>query len=234
MGAIFSALLLALRQLADPRIIRLLLKTLAVSVLLFAALGSAGWFALDWVLEWAGLRDGAFDGAGGLRGALSLIIVLIAGWLLWRVIAMAVISFYADEVVLAVEARHYPEAAIQARDLPVREQFSTSLGAAGRALAVNLMVLPFALLLLVTGIGTALLFWLVNAFLLGRELQDMVWLRHRHITGGQSPIGKGQRFALGAVIAGLMLVPFANFLAPLLGAASAAHLTHRKRSISHA
>lgn len=234
MGAIFSALLLALRQLADPRIVRLLIKTLAVSLLLFAALGSIGWFALDRAMEWAGLRDGAFDGADGVRGAVSFVIVLIAGWLLWRVIAMAVISFYADEVVLAVEARHYPEAALRARDLPLKEQFTTSLGAAGRALAINLMVLPFALLLLITGIGTALLFWLVNAFLLGRELQDMVWLRHRHVAGQHSPIGKGQRFALGAIIAGLMLVPFANFLAPLLGAASATHLTHRKRSIGHA
>lgn len=227
-------MLLALRQLADPRIMRLLAKTLIISLLLFAALGWAGWFALDWALAWAGLRDGAFGGAGDVRGVVSLVIVLIAGWLLWRVIAMAVISFYADDVVLAVEERHYPQAAARARDLPVTQQFSSSLAAAGRALAANLLVLPFALLLLVTGVGTALLFWLVNAFLLGRELQDMVWLRHRHAAGAQSPISKGQRFALGAVVAALMLVPFVNFLAPLLGAASATHLTHRKRSIGHA
>jgi len=224
---------LALGQLSDPRILRLLGKTIAVSLVLFAVLGWAGWYALDYALEWAGLKDEMFAGAEGLRETVSLVAVLIAGWLLWRVIAMAVISFYADDVVLAVEARHYPEAAARARDLPLREQFSTSLAAAMRALIGNLIALPFALLLLVTGVGTALLFWLVNSLLLGRELQDMVWLRHRHAAGTASPISAGQRFALGAVVAALMLIPFVNFLAPLLGAAGATHLTHRKGNRAH-
>lgn len=220
---------LALGQLAEPRIMRLLAKTVAVTLLLFAIMGVAGWYALNWALAWAGLHDGLFSGAGGLRGLASLVAVLLAGWLLWRVIAMGVISFYADEVVLAVEERHYPAAAAQARDLPLAEQFTTSLAGAGRALAINLIALPFALALLVTGVGTALLFWLVNAVLIGRELQDMVWLRHRHAMGEPSPIGRIERFLLGGAVAALLLVPFANFLAPLLGAASTAHLTHRKR-----
>ena len=129
-----------------------------------------------------------------------------------------------------MERRYYPQAAAQARDLPLREQFATSLAAAGRALLVNLVALPFALLLLVTGIGTALLFWIVNALLIGRELQDMVWLRHRHASGAPSPVGRGERFLLGGATAALLLVPGAGLLAPLLGAASATHLTHRKGS----
>ena len=39
----------------------------------------------------------------------------------------------------------------------------------------------------------------------------------------------GQRFLLGGTIAGIMLVPFANLLAPVLGAASATHMVHRAR-----
>lgn len=221
-------MLLALSQLADPRMLRLLLKTAAITLLIFAALGTLGWFAIDWALGWAGLRDGLFAGAEGLRGLASLVLVLIAGWLLWRIVAMAVIGFYADEVVLTVERRYYPQAAAQARDLPLREQFATSLAAAGRALLVNLIALPFALLLLATGIGTALLFWIVNALLIGRELSDMVWLRHRHAAGATSPVGRGERFLLGGATAALLLVPVAGLLAPLLGAASATHLTHRK------
>jgi len=233
MPAIASAMLLALGQLADPRMIRLLAKTAGVTLALFAILGTAGWFALDHVLEWAGLSDRLFAGAEGLRGAASLIFVLIAGWLLWRVIAMAVISFFADEVVVAVEGKYYPEAAAEARDLPLREQFTTSLAAAGRALLVNLIALPFAIALLVTGVGTAILFWIVNAVLIGRELSDMVWLRHRHAGGAQSPITRSERFMLGGATAALLLVPVAGLLAPLLGAASAAHLTHRKRRPVH-
>ena len=84
--------------------------------------------------------------------------------------------------------------------------------------------------MMVTGVGTALLFWLVNAVLLGRELQDMVWLRHRRDALHRAPIGRAERWVLGGIIAGLLAVPLVNLLAPLLGAAAAAHLIHRKPS----
>ena len=121
MPAVASALLLALGQMAAPAMLRLLAKTVAVTLVIFVVLGVLGWFALDWALGRFGLEDGSFAGAGGLRGAASLLLVLIGGWLLWRIVAMAVIGFYADEVVMAVEARHYPQAAAQARDLPLAE-----------------------------------------------------------------------------------------------------------------
>ncbi len=223
-----AALLLALRQLADPRILRILGKSLAVTVLLFAGLALGGWMLLDWGLESAGLGDALFTGAGGVRGLLSFLIAGLGLWLGWRIVAMAVIQFFADDVVLAVEARHYPHAASAARELPLREQLGSSLKAAARALLINLLALPIALALLVTGVGTALLFWIVNAVLLGRELQDMVWLRHRRDALHRAPIGRAERFLLGGVIAALLALPVAGFLAPVLGAAAATHLIHRK------
>ena len=145
---------------------------------------------------------------------------------------MGVIQFYADDVVQAVESRYYPQAAETARDLSFAEQLRAALSSAGRALLVNLVALPFALVLLFTGIGTFALFLLVNAFLLGRELQDMVWLRHcpqnTKATRAIAPIGRGERFFLGGIVAAMLAIPFANFLAPVLGAASATHLLHRK------
>jgi len=229
MPAVASSLALALAQLADPRVLRILAKTLAVTLVLFAIVAWGGWFALDRLLAWAGLGDALFDGAGGLRGIAAFLMTLIGLWLAWRIVAMAVIGFFADEVVLAVEARHYPEAARSARDLPLGEQLSTSLGAALRALVVNLFALPFALVLLVTGIGPAILFALVNAVLLGRELSDMVWLRHRRAKAEPAPGGPLQRFLLGGAVAGMLALPFVNLLAPIVGAAAATHLLHRRK-----
>ena len=121
---------------------------------------------------------------------------------------MAVIGFFADGVVLAVESRHYPQAAARARDLPLVEQFTTSLQATLRALLTNLVALPFALALLLTGVGTALLFLAVNAMLIGRELQDMVWLRHRGAAGDPSPLARSERWMLGDVkFVGLFSAP---------------------------
>ena len=231
MPAIFSSLALALGQLADPRVVRVLLKSMGVSLLAFAVLATTGWFALDWGLARAGLGDGLFADAADLRGIAALLLTLAGLWLTWRIVAMLVIQFFAEEVVHAVEARHYPHAASAARNLTLGEQLHAGLASAGRALLVNLLALPLGLVLIVTGIGPALLFWAINAVLIGRELQDMVWLRLRHQSNGLCPVSRFERFALGSTVAALLMVPFANFLAPVLGAAAAAHLFHRKPRI---
>ena len=106
------------------------------------------------------------------------------------------------------------------------EEARIALGGAGRAILANLIALPFALALLFTAIGPAVVFWAVNAWLLGRELVDMVWLRHRPAPGAPAPVGKAERFLLGGAVAALFMVPFANLLAPVLGAAAATHLVH--------
>jgi len=228
MYTLVTSLLLGMRQLFDPACLRILFKSIAVTLAVFAVLAIGGWYALDWLLARAGLGDTAFTNAGTLRGAASLVLAVVGLWLLWRIVAMAVIQFFADEVVQAVERRHYPLQASMARDLPLAEQVRQALAAAGRALLANLIAAPFALVLLFTAIGPAILFILVNAVLLGRELQDMVWLRHRADKAAPAPLGRGDRVMLGGVIAGLMLVPLVQFVAPLLGAAAAAHLVHRR------
>lgn len=205
-----------------------LAKSLVVTLALVAGIAWAGWSLFDWALTRAGLDERLFEGAGWLREAATLVLTVLELWLVWRIVAMAVIGFFADEVVQAVEARHYPHAAAKARDLPLAEQFSTSLRSAWRALWVNLVALPFALALLVTGVGTALLFFVVNTVLVGRELEDMVWLRHRRNTAEPAPVARGERLLLGGVVTALLTLPVVNLLAPILGAAAATHLIHRK------
>lgn len=218
------ALALALGQLGDPAILRVLGKSLLLTLAVFALFGGALLYALYHALIAYGVAYSAELGA-----LAALLLTVIAGWLLFRIVALFVLQFFADEVVRAVEARHYPAHAASARSLPFAEELSNSLRAAGRALLVNLLALPVALALLVTGVGTALVFWAVNAFLLGRELQDMVWLRHRRHAQEIAPIRGATRFALGGMVAALLAIPFVNLLAPIVGAASATHLVHRAR-----
>ena len=223
-----NAFALALQQLADPALRRIWLKSLAATLLLFAGLGAGLWWVADRALAWAGFEEARFAGAEGLRGALAFAGALLGGWLLWRIVALAVLQFFADEVVAAVEARHYPHHAATARKLGWSEELARGLSGAARALLWNLLALPVALLLLVTGIGAPLVFYLVNAVLLGRELQDMVWLRHRPTANAPAPLTRGGRLMLGGAVTALLTVPFVNFLAPFLGAAAATHLIHRK------
>jgi len=224
-AAMLRAFTLAFRQLGDAAVLRVLAKSLALTLVIVALAGSGLWWLAERGLALAGLEQG--------RGLVALLGTVIAGWLLWRIVALAVLQFFADEVVQAVEVQHYPEAHRSARQLAFGEELGQGLRGAVRALGWNLAALPVALVLLVTGVGAPLVFFLVNAVLLGRELQDMVWLRHRHDPQAPAPLTGLARLMLGGAVAGLLTVPFVNLLAPLLGAAAATHLVHRARA-SHA
>ena len=218
-----AAFALALGQLGDRKILAVLGKSIATTLAVFAALGAGLWFA---IATW-----GTADGNGGfVAAAVAGLLLIVSLWLLFRFVALAVLQLFADEVVRAVEARHYPAAAGSARALGWREEVHVGLRSLGRALGYNLLVLPVALLLLVTGVGTVLVFAALNAVLLGRELTEMVALRHRD-AAGQAPLpGFAPRTLLGAVVVVMLLVPFLNLLAPVLGAAAATHLVHRRRA----
>ncbi|WP_299195882.1 EI24 domain-containing protein [uncultured Erythrobacter sp.] len=222
MSAVFEALAKAFGQLSDTAILRVVAKSILVTLLVFAALGIALYHGLIWV--------GASQSAaanGWIEAAAAVLLVALAGWFLFRVVALAVLQFFADEIVAAVEARHFPEAACRAKPLPFRRDLANSLRGAGRAIGVNLLALPVALVLLITGVGPAILFLLVNAWLLGRELTDMAWLRHCQGDIAGNPVARSDRFILGAIVAAMLMVPFVGFIAPILGAAAGTHLTHR-------
>ena len=224
---VVTAFALALGQLTDRRILLILAKSLALTLILFALLGGASW----WLLQ-RGIT--AYLPDESLSGLAALVMVLLGGWLLWRILALAVMQFFADDVVLAVEQRHYPQMYAAARRLDWHEELSNGLKGAGRALLLNLIALPVALALLITGIGPAIVFWLVNAVLLGRELTDMVWQRHRSGKEATLPLSRPERWILGGIVTALLTIPFANLLAPVMGAAMATHLVHRKQAGIHA
>ena len=216
------AFALALGQLSDPAVLRVLAKSMLATLAIFVLLGIAAWQGLAAALS---TYAAGYEELGSL---IAIALTVIGGWLLFRVVALAVLQFFADDVVRAVERRHY-SAAAAVPDLP----FTAELAASGRGLlrtiAVNAVVLPVALVLLLTGIGTALLLWAANAWLLGRELTEMVWLRHRSDKDDLAPVSPLTRFLLGGIVAALLIVPGLNLLAPVLGAAAATHLVHRGR-----
>ena len=170
---------LALAQLGDPRVRRVLVKAVLVTLLLVAAAAAA----LGWLLAgtnpcgWGPLAWECTIGSGS-GWLVSLLLGLLGLWLLFPAVAMGVLGFFADEVVEAVEARHYPAAAARARPATGMESLSLGLQSAGRLIFWNVLALPFYLLLLVTGIGPFLLFFAINAMALGRDLGEMVAVRH--------------------------------------------------------
>ena len=224
MTSLPQAFALSFGQLGDRAILKVVAKSIAITLAIFVIGGGAVLAALyNWLVSTG------FAFSAELSALAALFLTVLAGWLLFRIVALVVLQFFADEVVAAVEARHYPQHAASVRKVPMQEEVGHALRGGMRALGVNLVALPFAMVLLVTGVGTALLFWAVNGWLLGRELQDMVWLRHRHDPSDAAPLGKLDRFLMGGAVAAMMVVPFLNLLAPVIGAAAATHMVHRGR-----
>jgi uncharacterized protein involved in cysteine biosynthesis len=221
-----QALLLSLRQLGDPAILRVLLRSLGLTLLIFVALGIGLGFGAKALLD--GQRVGH---SGGIAALSATMLTLLAGWLLFRAVAVAVVGLFADSIVEAVERRHYPQEAALARPLRFDRALAMGLRSAARAILLNLLVLPVYLVLLVTGVGAPLLFIALNALLLGRDLGEMV--AARHVPAGEMrgwlAATRGARAIVGLVAAGLFVVPVLNLLAPVLGAALAAHRFHGGR-----
>lgn len=225
MHAMVRAFLLSLAQLADRAVLGVLVRSLAVTLAAFAAAGAAGWWLLDALL-------GGWTAGRPLAGAIALVATLLAGWLLFRAVAIAVIGVFADTIVAAVERRHYPAMLAAARPVSFARGLGMGAGSFARVVAVNLLLAPVYVALLVTGVGTAALFLLVNALLLGRDLGDMVAARHlpRRELPAWRRATRGRRFALGLVAAGLFALPVVNLLAPVVSAALATHLFHGTRA----
>lgn len=219
-----KALALSFTQLGDRVILAVLARSLALTLALFALLGAGIWWGVDRLLA-----QQAFGGT--LASAAALVLTALALWLLFRAVAIAVIGLFADSIVTAVERRYYPAALASARDVPLPRAVRMGLASAGRFVAVNLLLLPVYIVMLATGVGTAALFLAANAWLLGRDLGDMVAARHLSpaMMRAWRRDTAARRFFLGLIATGLFLVPLLNILAPIIGAAFATHFYHRNR-----
>jgi CysZ protein len=213
-----QALMLSFQSLSDRRVARLLAKVIALTLGAFVVLGIGLWFGMSALFDWLNLADD-----GTWSALLSIALSVLAAILLFRVVAVAMTWVFADDIIDAVEDRHYPQHA----DLGKRPGLATGVQMAVRSVVrvilYNLLALPIYVALLFTGIGTAIAFLLVNALLLGRDLEDMLIARHGKDHGS---IRKLPRLLLGLLGTVGMLVPVLNLFVPVLATAMAVHMVH--------
>ena len=196
----------------------LLIKVVLCTFASFILLGVGMWFALDWLLEWLNIENGEY-----LSTFLSLAIIPISAFLLFRMVAVAITWIFADDIIDAVEDRYYPQKAAFGKRPGVGAGVHMAVRSIARVVGYNLLALPLYILLLVTGVGTAIAFMLLNALLLGKDLEDMLIARHG---ASQGSIQKLPRLLLGFIGTIGMLIPFFNLLVPVLATAMAVHVVH--------
>ncbi|MBF0392316.1 MAG: EI24 domain-containing protein [Alphaproteobacteria bacterium] len=209
-----SDLFTAIAQLADPRFRGVLWRALAGAVVVFAGL-LAGWW---WLLERSTLFESGWlekmaDVLGGLA-ALGLSL------LLFPVVVTLVAGLLLDEIVQAVEDRHYPDLGP-----PPPTPWWQGLPTAARFVAItvvlNLLALP---LYLVPG-ANLIVFYALNGYLLGREYFEMVALRRLAPAQARAlRLANGVSVWLaGILIAVLSTVPVVNLMVPIIATAFATH-----------
>ncbi|MBL26092.1 MAG: hypothetical protein CMM50_00880 [Rhodospirillaceae bacterium] len=222
---IVSAFLRAFEQLSDRTMRSVLWKVLLMTIAVFAALWTGTGWALSGI-EWfqTGWLDTATDWVGG---AAAVVVAILVTWVLFPPVSTMFMGIFQDDIIVAVEARHYPGIA------PGQE---VSLGGVIASTAklllitalLNLLALPLYLLL--PGLNL-LIFYVLNGYLLGREYFEAVALRRfdPRATKRLRKRYQGRVWLTGAGIAFLFSIPILNLLAPLVGTAAMVHVFERTR-----
>jgi uncharacterized protein involved in cysteine biosynthesis len=214
----FTACLLALRQLTDPTFLGPLARAFFAALLAF--LGLAG------LAAWA--VGGMAGGEGWLAGVAAalggLFVLALAVWLFVPVM-LGLAGLFLDPVSVAVERRHYP-ALPPAHGASLFAQARFNIGFAAKTGAIALAALP--LLLFAPPFGAVAL-WLISTVALGHGLFEGVAQRRMDVPAAREL--RRQREApvlgIGAILAAMALVPGLNLLVPVLGTAAMTHLLHR-------
>lgn len=224
---IFNDFAKALRQMTDPRFVRVMLLGVALAVALLVGV-YAGFL---WVLETfvPGSIEIPFIGpVGGLDTLLSwgsFFLMIGLSVFLMIPVASAFTGLFLEDVAQAVEDRHYPEMS------PVpRTKLMDAMVETANFLGILIVANMLALLAYVfAGPFIPLVFWAVNGFLLGREYFTMVAMRRMDRSAAKAlrRDNWGKVWLAGTLMAAPLSIPFVNLVIPVLGVATFTHLFYR-------
>lgn len=223
---ILEAARAAAGQVLSPPFRAVLFKSLGLTILALVAL----WLGVQWTFDQLALPwiDALLPGFPAWAGWISLIAAILFGIgialglaLLIAPVTAIVAGLFLDDIAERVESTAYP-ADPPGQALPVIPALLMALKFFGVVILANLLAL---LLLFVPGVNIAA-FFVVNAYLLGREFFEFAAMRFRPEAEAKALRRKhaGTVFIAGLVVAALLSVPLVNLLTPLFAAAMMVHL----------
>jgi CysZ protein len=219
-----KAIYQSIEQFTDSRVLMVLLKSAVLSLIACVGFAYGLSKAVQWGLASYGYGD---DFSAVITTIITVFIVIFA----FRAVAIPITGFFADEIVAAVEARHYPQAAGQARPVSFAVSMRLAVMSVVRLIGVNILMIPVYIFLMFTIIGAPIAFFCVNAVLVGRDMGEMVAVRHLEREPMKRWLGQNrfQRAVLGMITTFLYTLPILNIVATILGAAMATHVFHQAK-----
>ena len=212
----FASVGKALGMIFDPALFGVVLKSLALTLILFIVLFLGLQWGLHHVppLHWPWLNT-AIDWIA----SLALVVLL---FIVGAPVAALFGTFFLDGVARSVEWKYYPSDA-PSSGAPFFTSLFVALRFTGLVIVATFALLPFDVIL--PGVGSAATL-MVDGWLLGREYFELAALRHLS-RGEADDMRKRHRFAIlggGVLLALLTYIPFADLIAPLFGAALMTHM----------
>ena len=224
---IFNDFSSALGQLGDSRFLRVVAWGLGLSLALLVGAYAGLLLLIDWLAP--ATLDIPFVGpVGGLETLLSVgSFFLMIGLSIFLMVPVAAVfsGLFLEDVVQAVEDRHYPTLP-PATPLKLSDSLIDALNFLGLLVAANVLAL---ILYFFAGPFIPLVFWAVNGLLLGREYFTLVAMRRLGRQGAKALRARhsGTVWLAGALMAAPLSIPLVNLVIPVLGVATFTHLFHR-------
>jgi uncharacterized protein involved in cysteine biosynthesis len=229
----FSAAAKALAQMFTPPFRAVLLKSIGLAILVLIIFGIGLHRLLGWL---AGIGEGYLEGLAGQGMATPLhallwVLAILAGFglaagaiFLMPAVTAFVASFFSDEIAAEVEHTHYPA---DPPGVPISLTRATIEGVKTGLLAllVYLIAMPFVLF---AGLGF-LIFFVANAYLLGREYFLLIAMRFHSVEEARAlrKLHHATIFTAGLFIAAFVSIPILNLATPLFGTAFMVHMYKR-------
>ena len=210
--------LISFSQLPDPAFRRVIIKAILLSVFVFVFLAIIVWFVLS---ETNFFTFWLFETFADMLGGFTAIVI---AWLLFPTLASFFITLFLEDIVEAVESRHYPGVILEKLNNP-SATFIISLRFTAIALLLNILAIPFYFFTIWFPPMGIFVFYCLNGYLLGREYFELVALRHIKMEDIPSirQSNRWQLFLFGSVTTFLFTIPIINFLAPILGVTGMTH-----------
>ena len=225
----FGCLSKALSQLGDPVLRRVLLIGVAGSAVVFISLNVLVWWIFSSTIDlsslslWGWLED-ILDWTAGFVVGLSLLIVSAV---LFPGVSTIIVGFLLEDVVAAVEARYYPNEP-PARPQPVSEVVASTTRFALMVIGLNLLCLPFYLILMFIPPLNLVLYYVLNGYLISREFFELVALRRMEPAAALNMRrqSRGKIIVAGILLTFVFTIPIVNFLTPVIATAFMVHVFH--------
>lgn len=219
----------AISQIGDPVLRRVALIGIAGSGLTFILLNILVWWAFSAYVDVSNLElwewlEGLLDWIASFVVGMSLIVVSA---ILFPGVATVIVGFFLEDVVAAVEAKHYPDEP-PARPQPVSEVMASTAKFALMVVGLNLLCLPLYLLLMFLPPFNLVLYYLLNGYLVSREYFELVAFR-RMEPGVALQVrrrSRGRILLSGILLTFLLTIPIVNFLTPVIATAFMVHVFH--------